>query len=43
MILDLDTKKQVIGIEVLEVSKRFKEADAFQFGIRHISKSRLVA
>ncbi|KKW32895.1 MAG: hypothetical protein UY76_C0014G0008 [Candidatus Uhrbacteria bacterium GW2011_GWA2_52_8d] len=43
VILDLDTKKQVIGIEVLEVSKRFKEADAFQFGIRHISKSRLVA
>ncbi len=43
VILDLDTKKQIIGIEVLGVSKRFKEADAFQFGVRHLSKSRLVA
>ena len=42
VILDLDSKKQVLGIEVLGVSKRFKDADAFQFGIRHVSKTRTI-
>lgn len=43
VILDLDAKRQVLGIEVLDVSKRFKEADAFQFGVRHLSKVRAVS
>ena len=43
VILDLNSKKEVLGIEVLAVSKRFKDADAFQFGIRHLSKTRAVA
>lgn len=43
VILDLNAKKQALGIEVLEVSKRFKDADVFQLGIRHLSKTRSVA
>ena len=38
IILDLDTKKQLLGIEVLDVSKRFKQADAFQFAVTHLAK-----
>lgn len=35
VVLDLNRKKQVIGIEFLEVSRRFKPADMFQFSVRH--------
>jgi uncharacterized protein YuzE len=42
VILDLNSKKQALGIEVLEVSKRFKDAGAFQLGIRHLSKARSI-
>lgn len=40
VILDLDTKRQLLGIEVLDVSRRFKEADAFQFAVTHVAKVR---
>jgi uncharacterized protein YuzE len=41
IILDLDGKKQLLGIEVLDVSRRFKEADAFQFAVTHLAKERV--
>ena len=41
IILDLDAKRQLLGIEVLDVSRRFKQADAFQFAVTHLAKDRL--
>lgn len=35
VVLDLNKKKDVIGIEVLDVSRRFKPAELFQFSVRH--------
>ena len=40
VVLDLVARKQILGIEVLDVSKRFKQADAFQFAVQHLAKNR---
>lgn len=36
VILDLNKRRQVIGIEILEVSRRLKPADLFQFSVQHL-------
>ncbi|MBI5794451.1 DUF2283 domain-containing protein [Candidatus Uhrbacteria bacterium] len=36
VILDLNAKKELQGIEVLDVSRRFKEAELFEFAVKEI-------
>ncbi len=38
VVLDLNKKKDVVGIEVLEVSRRFKPAELFQFSVKHMGE-----
>lgn len=38
VVLDLNKKKDVIGIEVLDVSSRFKPAELFQFSVKHMGE-----
>ncbi|MBI4435255.1 DUF2283 domain-containing protein [Candidatus Uhrbacteria bacterium] len=42
IILDLDAKRKLLGIEVLDVSKRFKEANAFEFAVTQLEKHRSI-
>ncbi len=41
VILDLNTKRKLLGIEILDVSKRFKEADLFQFAVKQIDHTKV--
>lgn len=41
MILDMDAKHKLLGIEVLDVKKRFKQADLFEFAVKQIEKPRI--
>ena len=38
VILDLGKKKDVIGIEMLDVSRRFKPKELFQFSVKHVGE-----
>lgn len=38
VILDLNKKRQVIGVEMLEVSRRFKPSELFQFSVKHVGE-----
>lgn len=37
VVLDWDENDELQGIEVLDVSRRFKEADLFQFAVKEIA------
>ncbi len=41
VLLDLDKKKQVIGIEILDVSRRFKPSELFQFSVQHLGEKQM--
>ncbi len=36
VVLDLNRKHQIIGIEILDASRRFKPADIFEFSVKHL-------
>lgn len=36
VVLDLNKRKNVIGIEILDVSRRFKPSELFQFSVKHV-------
>lgn len=38
VVLDLNKKNQVVGVEILEVARRFKPSELFQFSVRHLSQ-----
>lgn len=38
VILDLDKKRKVIGIEILDASKRFKQQELFEFTVKHVGQ-----
>jgi len=38
VVLDLNKKKDVIGIEILDASRRFKPAEMFQFSVKHVGE-----
>lgn len=42
VIVDINKKKEVIGIELLEVSRRFKPTELFQFSVKHIEQPALM-
>lgn len=35
VILDLNKKKEIIGIEILEASKRLRRKELFEFSVKH--------
>ena len=38
VVLDLNRKRSVIGIEVLDASRRFKTSDLFQFSVKTVGE-----
>lgn len=38
VIVDLNKNKKVIGIELLEVSRRLKPSELFQFSVKHVGE-----
>ena len=38
VVLDLNKKKDVVGIEILDVSRRWKPAELFQFSVKHVGE-----
>lgn len=35
VVLDLNKKREIIGIEVLEFSRRYANPESFQFSVKH--------
>lgn len=38
VVVDMNKKKQVVGIEILEASRRLKPTDLFQFSVKRMGK-----
>lgn len=41
IVLDLDKEKKLIGIEILDFSKRFSPSESFQFSVRHAQRKEM--
>jgi len=42
IVIDLDKEKNAVGIEILDVSHRFKPADLFQFSVQNLTEKIIV-
>ncbi len=39
VVIDLDRDRRVLGIEILEASRRFKPREMFQFSVKHVGET----